>query len=126
MSFEASWHQEYNDTAFIFIGNLPKRLNEEDVLSIFSQYGIPTEIKLVRDKDTGDSRGIAFLKYEDRLSAVLAIDNFNGIRLQDNSLKVDHCYYKPHYDDNGNEILNKYDLKIRKELEKDFHEASEV
>lgn len=90
----ASWHNDYNDTAYIFIGGLQTYLNEGDVLSIFSQYGIPVHVKLVRDKETGKSQGFGFLKYEDQRSTVLAVDNFNGIDVLGRKLRVDHTYYK--------------------------------
>ena len=35
-------------------------------------------IELIRDKDTGKSKGFAFLQYEDQRSTVLAVDNLNG------------------------------------------------
>jgi RNA recognition motif-containing protein len=39
------------------------------------------DIHLVRDKGSGKSKGFAFLKYEDQRSTVLAVDNFNGIKV---------------------------------------------
>lgn len=39
-------------------------------------------INLVRDKKTGKSKGFAFLCYEDQRSTILAVDNFNGIRVR--------------------------------------------
>ncbi|GMM37278.1 U2 snRNP complex subunit [Saccharomycopsis crataegensis] len=118
--FQASWHQEYNDSAYIFIGNLPQPFTEEQILTVFSQFGVPTEIKLVRDRETQESKRFAFLKYEDQLSTVLAVDNLNGITLQDRTIRVDHCYYKVQLDDDGNEILNEFDRRIRNEMLKDF------
>ena len=40
------------------------------------------DLHLVRDKGTGKSKGFAFLKYEDQKSTVLAVDNFNGIKVR--------------------------------------------
>ena len=40
------------------------------------------DLHLVREKDTGKSKGFAFLKYEDQRSTVLAVDNFNGIKVR--------------------------------------------
>lgn len=37
---------------------------------------------LIRDEDTGKSKGFAFLKYEDFRSTVLAVDNFNGMKVR--------------------------------------------
>ena len=89
----ASWHTDYRDTAYIHIGGLPFELSEGDVLTLFSQYGNPVHINLVRDKDTGKSRGFAFLKYEDQRSCDLAVDNLGGAGVMGRVLSVDHARY---------------------------------
>lgn len=43
-----------------------------------------------RDKETGKPRGFAFLMYEDQRSTVLAVDNLNGAKVQERTLRVDH------------------------------------
>lgn len=91
---EASWHVDYRDTAYIYIGGLPLELSEGDVITIFSQYGEPTFINLVRDKETGKSRGFAFLKYEDQRSTDLAVDNLGGAVILGRTLRVDHTRYR--------------------------------
>lgn len=73
-----SWHDQYKDSAVIYVGNLSYELSEGDVVCVFSQYGEIENINLVRDKSTGKSKGFAFIKYEDQRSTVLAIDNLNG------------------------------------------------
>lgn len=45
---------------------------------VFSEFGEVVDIRLARDKETGKSRGFAFLAYEDQRSTILAVDNFNG------------------------------------------------
>lgn len=91
---EASWHTDYRDTAYVYIGGLPFELSEGDIVTIFSQYGEPTYINLVRDKETGKSRGFAFLKYEDQRSTDLAVDNLGGTVVMGRTLRVDHARYK--------------------------------
>ncbi|KAJ8873044.1 hypothetical protein PR048_026660 [Dryococelus australis] len=78
--YKTSWHDQYKDSAWIFVGGLPYSLTEGDVICIFSQYGEVANINLVRDKNTGKSKGFCFLCYEDQRSTVLAVDNFNGIK----------------------------------------------
>ncbi|KAF2160470.1 hypothetical protein M409DRAFT_29091 [Zasmidium cellare ATCC 36951] len=90
----ASWHTDYRDTAYIYIGGLPFELSEGDVLTIFSQYGNPVHINLVRDKETGKSKGFCFLKYEDQRSCDLAVDNLSGAGVMGRVLSVDHTSYK--------------------------------
>ena len=46
------------------------------------RYGEVININLVRDKKTGKSKGFCFLAYEDQRSTVLAVDNFNGIKVR--------------------------------------------
>ncbi|KAJ2815951.1 RNA-binding protein Cwf29 [Coemansia erecta] len=89
-SGSASWHDDYKDSAYIFVGGLPYDLTEGDVICVFSQYGELVNINLVRDKETGKSKGFAFLQYEDQRSTVLAVDNFNGTKLLGRTLRVDH------------------------------------
>ncbi|KAK3524439.1 hypothetical protein QTP70_028661 [Hemibagrus guttatus] len=91
-----SWHSEYKDSAWIFIGGFPYELTEGDIICVFSQYGEIVNINLVRDKKTGKSKGFCFLCYEDQRSTILAVDNFNGIKIKGRTLRVDHVSnYRP-------------------------------
>ncbi|XP_022095195.1 RNA-binding motif protein, X-linked 2-like isoform X3 [Acanthaster planci] len=103
---KTSWHEQYRDSAYIFIGGMPYDLTEGDVICMFSQYGEIMNINLVRDKKTGKSKGYCFLAYEDQRSTILAVDNFNGIKLLGRVLRVDHVsnYRKPKEDENDDEI----------------------
>jgi len=65
VTIDASWHQDYSDSAYIFFGNLNFQMNEGDVAVVFSQFGEIADLRLMRDKKTGDSRGFGFLAYED-------------------------------------------------------------
>ncbi|KAK3047915.1 RNA-binding protein Cwf29 [Extremus antarcticus] len=89
----ASWHTDYRDTAYVHFGGLPFELSEGDVLVIFSQYGNPKHINLMRDKETGKSRGFGWLKYEDQRSTDLAVDNLSGASVLGRTLSVDHARY---------------------------------
>ncbi|KAG6867878.1 hypothetical protein C0993_009920 [Termitomyces sp. T159_Od127] len=86
----ASWHDEYKDSAYIFVGGLHFDLTEGDVITIFSQYGEVMDVNLPRDKETGKTKGFGFLMYEDQRSTVLAVDNLNGAKVLDKTLRVDH------------------------------------
>lgn len=99
ISPEGSWHTDYRDTAFIYIGGLAFELSEGDIITIFSQYGEPVWVKLARDKETGKSRGFAWIKYEDQRSCDLAVDNLGGATIMDRVIRVDHARYKPHDDE---------------------------
>ncbi|KAL8449190.1 hypothetical protein Emag_003710 [Eimeria magna] len=88
---EASWHHQYKDSCYIYISGLDPRLTEGDVAIVFSQWGEPIDIVLVRDQKTGVPRGFGFLGYEDQRSTILAVDNANGMKLLQRTLRVDHC-----------------------------------
>ncbi|XP_029434670.1 RNA-binding motif protein, X-linked 2 [Rhinatrema bivittatum] len=93
---KVSWHAEYRDSAWIFLGGLPYELTEGDIICVFSQYGEIVNINLVRDKKSGKSKGFCFLCYEDQRSTILAVDNFNGIKIKGRTIRVDHvANYRP-------------------------------
>jgi RNA-binding motif X-linked protein 2 len=98
-STEASWHADYRDTAYVYIGGLPYDLSEGDIVTIFSQFGEPVWIKLSRDKETGKSKGFAWLKYEDQRSTDLAVDNLGGATIMGRIMRVDHTRYKRREDE---------------------------
>ncbi|XP_053230047.1 RNA-binding motif protein, X-linked 2 [Podarcis raffonei] len=93
---KVSWHAEYSDSAWVFVGGLPYELTEGDIICVFSQYGEIVNINLVRDKKTGKSKGFCFICYEDQRSTILAVDNFNGIKIKGRTIRVDHvANYRP-------------------------------
>lgn len=95
----ASWHADYRDTAWIYVGGIPLDLSEGDVIIIFSQFGNPTHLNLIRDRETGKSKGFGFLKYEDQRSCDLAVDNLTGADVLGRMLRVDHTRYKKRDDE---------------------------
>ncbi|KAG6866123.1 hypothetical protein C0991_008431 [Blastosporella zonata] len=86
----ASWHDEYKDSAYIFVGGLHFDLTEGDVITIFSQFGEIMDVNMPRDKETGKTKGFGFLMYEDQRSTILAVDNLNGAKVLEKTLRVDH------------------------------------
>jgi RNA-binding motif protein, X-linked 2 len=107
-SSSASWHATYSNSAWIYVGGLDIVLTEGDVLCVLSQYGEIEEIDMIRDEVTGKSKGFCFLKYEDARSAILAVDNMNGITLLGKTLRIDHKleYKRPKKNKNN---MNKND-----------------
>lgn len=85
---KSSWHDQYKNSAWIFVGGLPYDLSEGDVICIFSQYGEIVNINLVRDKVSGKQKGFCFICYEDQRSTVLAVDNLNGIKVNRHNINT--------------------------------------
>eukprot|EP01112_Ceratiomyxa_fruticulosa_P012370 TRINITY_DN341_c0_g1_i5.p1 TRINITY_DN341_c0_g1~~TRINITY_DN341_c0_g1_i5.p1 ORF type:complete len:242 (-),score=43.62 TRINITY_DN341_c0_g1_i5:62-787(-) len=59
----------------LFVGSLPKTVMEDEIQTLFGQYGTVCEIKLMRDKLSGQSKGAAFVKYVSKEDADRAIAN---------------------------------------------------
>ncbi|RYG67950.1 IST3 family protein, partial [archaeon] len=87
---KGSWHEKYRDSAWVFLGGFSYELTEGDLICVMSQWGEVEDIHLVREQETNKSKGFAFIKYEDSRSTILAVDNFNGIKLLGRTLRCDH------------------------------------
>ncbi|KAF9164611.1 hypothetical protein DFQ26_001228 [Actinomortierella ambigua] len=130
-SVSGSWHDQFKDSAHVFVGGLPYELTEGDVLCVMSQFGEIASINLVRDRDTGKSKGYAFIKYVDQRSTVLAVDNMNGSQVKGRTLRVDHVqnYKVPKkLDEDGNEIEQDEEMlnnAIPKPIEQESASGSE-
>ena len=61
-----SWHAQYKDSAYVYVGGLSDGLSEGDVIVICSQFGEVVDINMPRDKKTGKTKGFAFICYEVR------------------------------------------------------------
>jgi cold-inducible RNA-binding protein len=61
----------------LFIGNLPYSANEADLREHLSSVGVPAQVVLPTDRETGRPRGFAFVDYTDREVAEEAIRRFN-------------------------------------------------
>lgn len=89
-----SFHNQFAGCPWIIVRNLSFHLSEGDIMTIFEQYGTITAFELLRDKESGDSKGTAIMSYEDPRSAILAVDNFNAVTILDRQISVDHVEYK--------------------------------
>lgn len=65
------------------------------------------DVNMARDKNTGKSKGFAFLMYEDQRSTVLAVDNLSGANVLGRTLKVDHVksYRQPKVKNEEGELV---------------------
>jgi RNA recognition motif-containing protein len=75
----------------LYVGNLPFSHREEDVRALFSQYGKVTEVNLIIDRMTGQSRGFAFVTMENPEESKAAIDKLHGTKVEGRSLVVNEA-----------------------------------
>lgn len=79
----------------IFVGNLSFRTTQEDLQAAFSYYGNVERVSIVTDRDTGQSRGFAFVEMTERSEAEAAITNLNGSELNGRAMNVNEARPKP-------------------------------
>jgi cold-inducible RNA-binding protein len=79
----------------IFVGNLSFQTTEDDLLTTFSQYGRVERVNIVTDRDSGQSRGFAFVEMTERRDAETAISQLNGAELNGRTLNVNEARPKP-------------------------------
>jgi RNA recognition motif-containing protein len=72
----------------IYVGNLSYDTTEDDIRSLFAQAGTVTSVALIKDRDTGQSKGFAFVEMSNQSEAEKAIQTFNGYTLGNRPLKV--------------------------------------
>lgn len=72
----------------LYVGNLSYSTGENELRSLFSQAGSVKSIALITDRETGRSKGFAFVEMETQAEAEKAISMFNGKQLGDRELTV--------------------------------------
>jgi len=76
----------------LYIGNLSFSVTEENIRTEFANLGIHTDsITVVRDRDTGQPRGFAFVEIGDAVAAEKAIASLNGKDLLGRALVVNEA-----------------------------------
>ncbi len=72
----------------LYVGNLSYSTTEPELSDLFSQAGAVRNVMLIKDRDTGRSKGFAFVEMESQGDAQKAISMFNGQRFNDRELTV--------------------------------------
>jgi cold-inducible RNA-binding protein len=75
----------------LYVGNLSFQTTGQDLQELFAQAGTVESVNLVEDRNTGQSRGFAFVEMSTNEEALAAIDQFNGKELGGRALKVNEA-----------------------------------
>jgi RNA recognition motif-containing protein len=75
----------------LYVGNLPFSATEETLLETFSKCGTVDSAKLITDRDTGRSKGFAFVEMSNDDEAQDAISQFDGQDLDGRPLRVNEA-----------------------------------
>ena len=72
----------------LYVGNLSRSTTEDEIKTLFSQAGAVSAVEVIKDRDSGESRGFAFVTMNDQAEANKAITMFNAYSMGDRQLKV--------------------------------------
>lgn len=75
----------------IFVGNLDFSTTEESLRALFAPYGTIERVSIMTDRDTGRSRGFAFVEMTSEAEADQAIAGLNGANLGGRALNVNEA-----------------------------------
>jgi len=90
----------------IYIGNLSFNTTEETLQAMFAEYGVVENVKVIKDRFSGRSKGFGFLEMPSNSEADQAIKALNGNRVDGNNIKI-----KPA--DSGRKKKNKRSFRRR-------------
>ncbi|MBI4461112.1 MAG: RNA-binding protein [Acidobacteria bacterium] len=79
----------------LFVGNLSFQTTESDLTSLFQSYGDIARVQLMTDRDTGRSRGFAFVEMTEDDAAAKAAAELNGKEVDGRALTVNEARPRP-------------------------------
>lgn len=72
----------------LYVGNLNFNLSEEELRTIFEEYGDVTSVKVITDKYSGRSKGFGFVEFEYEDDGKRALEELNGTEVSGREIKV--------------------------------------
>lgn len=85
----------------LYVGNISFKTQEDELKGLFETKGEVLSVKILKDRDTGRSRGIGFVEMSSDEAAQAAIDELNGQEFQGRNLKVNVAMDKPRREGGG-------------------------
>ena len=79
----------------IYVGNLAFSVTESELRSAFEEYGSVEKVSIIKDRETGRSRGFAFVEMNDDVEAKKAIEELNLASINDRKITVNEARPKP-------------------------------
>lgn len=72
----------------IYVGNLSYKVSDRDLQKVFEEFGDVTSSKVIKDRETGRSKGFAFVEMQNDEEAQAAIDKLDGSEINGRTVKV--------------------------------------
>ena len=79
----------------IYVGNLSYDVAESDLEQAFGEFGQVSSVSLIKDKQTGESKGFGFVEMPEVSEGQAAVKEMNGKEFMGRELKVDQAKEKP-------------------------------
>jgi cold-inducible RNA-binding protein len=83
--------QEISQMTNVFVGNLSYETSEGELEALFSAYGAVERVTVVRDRDSGQARGFAFVEMTNSNEAATAIQAINGREVNGRAINVNEA-----------------------------------
>ncbi len=75
----------------LYVGNLPFKITEAELSDLVSQCGVVDSVRIITDRDTGRSRGFAFVEFASKTEGEAAIQKFAGMEFAGRALTVNEA-----------------------------------
>ena len=85
----------------IYVGNLSWQMTDDDLSNLFTEYGTVTSAKILKEKNTGRSKGFGFVEMQDDEAAKAAIAALNESEVQGRKLIVNESQPRPEGEGGG-------------------------
>jgi len=82
-------------TKKVFVGGLSWNTTDDGLRQAFEQFGEVTEAKVIKDRDTGRSRGFGFVTFSEGEDATNAIARMDGTSLDSRTIRVSEAEDRP-------------------------------
>ncbi|NRB09794.1 MAG: RNA-binding protein [Richelia sp.] len=92
----------------IYIGNLSYEVTEEDLRSVFAEYGSVKRVQVPTDRETGRMRGFAFVEMDSEDEEAAAIGALDGAEWMGRDLKVNKAKPRENRNSNFSRRNNRY------------------
>jgi cold-inducible RNA-binding protein len=75
----------------IYVGNVSYRMTEDDLRAAFEAYGTVESAKIITDRETGRSKGFAFVEMPEKSESLAAIEGLNGTEIAGREVTVNEA-----------------------------------
>lgn len=85
----------------LYVGNLPFSTRDQSLMDTFGQCGNVESVRIITDRDTGRSKGFAFVEMSTDEEAASAIDKLNGAEIEGRTITVSEARPLPPRENRG-------------------------